>query len=370
MIGQWIGHYSGSNNGLIIVNIDESDTNYQGIAYLHDGESYLPSSAAEFQTADKNNVFEIDSIVYPINSQNGAVGTWESLKGLFNPDLIFPKTARVSGKLENNELSLSWTTDIGTYGSCKLKKSAVETPSELPTKQMTWDAFKKHIITLERSKFIFRGQRKPWRLRTSFHRHSRTNLYKFLQEDIQVLHKHLSARTEHVFDLDKPNENGAFFNLVQHHGYPTPLLDWSHSPYVAAFFAYRGLTKEAVQKAPNDFVRIHVFNHLDWKRDFTQEMNLLTSRLHFSVCEFLAIENERMIPQQGISSLTNVDDIESYIQFQEHQQSKSYLTAIDLPVAERQLVTEELQYMGITAGSLFPGLDGSCEEIKQKLFRI
>ena len=29
---------------------------------------------------------------------------------------------------------------------------------------------------------------------------------------------------------------------------------------------------------------------------------------------------------------------------------------------------EELSFMGITAGSMFPGLDGACEELREKMF--
>lgn len=75
-----------------------------------------------------------------------------------------------------------------------------------------------------------------------------------------------------------------------------------------------------------------------------------------------------MIPQQAASSVTNVDDIESYIQFCESQMGKTYLQAIDLPVRERDNVIQELRYMGITAGSMFPGLDGACEELKERNF--
>ena len=94
---------------------------------------------------------------------------------------------------------------------------------------------------------------------------------------------------------------------------------------------------------------------------------LLIAGLHFSISEFLAIENERMIPQQAASSVTNVDDIESYIRGHEID-GRTYLTAIDLSAQERRRAVQELQYMGITAGSLFPGLDGACEEIKERRF--
>ena len=72
-----------------------------------------------------------------------------------------------------------------------------------------------------------------------------------------------------------------------------------------------------------------------------------------------------MIPQQAASTITNVDDIEPYIRSLETN-GKTYLWAIDLLVSDRRQVVGDLSYMGITAGSLFPGLDGACEELTER----
>lgn len=207
-------------------------------------------------------------------------------------------------------------------------------------------------------------------MRTSFHRAGRADLQTFINNDIQGLLKHLSARTKHVFNLDVPDENGAFFNLVQHHGYPTPLLDWTYSPFVAAFFAYRNISNSsAANTKPSNCVRIFMFDQAEWINDWEQILMVSTNVLHLSIGEFLAIENERMIPQQAASTVTNIDDVESYIR-NKHPNKKEYLWAIDIPVNERPQVVSELSSMGITAGSLFPGLDGACEELKERNFEI
>ena len=114
-------------------------------------------------------------------------------------------------------------------------------------------------------------------------------------------------------------------------------------------------------------MRILVFDQARWKLDWNQLFVLAPASPHFSVAEFIAIENERMIPQQAVSTVTNIDDIEPYIKSKESEE-KTYLWAIDLPVSERKKVVNELGYMGITAGSLFPGLDGACEELKERNF--
>jgi hypothetical protein len=168
--------------------------------------------------------------------------------------------------------------------------------------------------------------------------------------------------------LANADENGAFFNLVQHHGYPTPLLDWTYSPYVATFFAYYHVkNSEAAKAQRDDKVRVFMFDQKRWRSTFPQIPELAGCQPHFSVLEFIALNNERLIPQQSISSLTNVDDVESYIR-QAESDDRQFLQIIDLPVSERPAVMRELSAMGITAGSLFPGVDGACAELRERMF--
>ncbi len=369
MNGQWIGEFHGTNTGLAVLNVDDLGDRFACRVYLLDANKNIPSISAYFETEDKSAHFvcEAQSIA-PIDPRTGLSGMWSVLKELY-PGSTIPESATVTGTWDENKLILEAVTSINTAISFNVTRSDPEEPSVLNAKRVDWDGFKSFVATLKGGSSIFRGQNKPYKLRTAFHRQGRCDLVRFVVQDIPALHRLLSARTSHIFNLEVPNENGAFFNLVQHHGYPTPLLDWTYSPYVAVFFAFRGISRTAARTASEeDNVRVHIFDIDSWQHDYPQLKNLVTAGLHLSIGEFMAIDNERMVAQQAVTTVTNIDDIEAYVNRKEAEAKQTYLGAVDIPVKCRDEAVKELSFMGITAGVLFPGIDGTCEDLKERFF--
>ena len=370
--GQWVGRYSGSSSGEIVVNIDERLYGHLGEAFMVGDDPATSSSlVAHFTIASKESSFKFRTTrIDWFDPARGDFVRLEQFAPKFPADTVFSKYADVEGSFDAATLTLSWKTDVGTTGECVLPRSKAGQPSALIPREMDWKGYQAYVAQFAERRFLFRGQNERFRLRTSFHRSGRANINRFLSEDIPILHKHLSARTKHFFDLKDSDQNGSFFNLVQHHGYPTPLLDWTYSPYAAAFFAYRHISNEAAANASADAkVRVLIFDQIRWRNSLSQLSALIRPGLHLSIMEFIAVENERMIPQQAATTITNADDIETYIKSRESRDDP-YLFALDLPVSERRKVITELSYMGITAGSLFPGLDGACEELKERNFEL
>lgn len=367
MKGQWIGNYSGSNNGTMTVELDEQPNGYFGWAYLFDSASGHPPSSALIMTPNKDATQEFDVSVGPIDS-NSSTSSWEGFKERY-PGFQFPTKAKVKVKVEEQSLNLEWTTDIGTFGRANLPRThSGETSALVPLKIATWAQFKERVSTFPSRKYVFRGQEKSseWRLRTYFHRTGRADLKRLIYVNIPELHRATIHVTSHNFKLSDPDELGAFYALVQHHGYPTPLLDWSYSPYVAAYFAFSGLSKNTLDQRKT--CRIFLFDMEQWQRDFNQLVHIAGVQPHFSFLSTLPLGNLRMIPQQALLSLSNVDDIESYIRNREQEKNRIYLQAIDLPMSSRAEIMKDLEMMGITAASMFPGIDGACQYQKERFF--
>lgn len=362
MKGQWLGTYSGSIDGMLMINIDETKNNYEGVAYLFPRDKKFPSSVAYISTANKKNKQEAMAYVNAVDPRTRFQCSWDEIKDLYEPDIVHSTEAKIKFNKVKNKLHFDAITNIGVTVNAILEKPSETDSSKIVGKEMSWSKFKTYVSKLSKSRYLFRGQQKPWRLRTSFHRRGRYRISEFTNKDVKQLHQRLSAITSHYFDLNVPNQNGSFFNLLQHHGYPTPLLDWSYSPYVSAFFAFRDWS---IKYSGDEHARIYIFNNEAWQKNNEQLQYLDPPFPHLSVMEFIAIDNPRLVPQQAVTTVTNLDDIEDYLLQKEIRENEQYIQAIDIPAKEREVAMRDLRFMGITAGSMFPSIDGVCEELRE-----
>ncbi|GAB3629275.1 FRG domain-containing protein [Pandoraea terrae] len=371
MRGQWIGGFQASGwHGSITIDAESVGEKIGGSVSMFPGEgsegTITVGRIVPFEP--QPGPVDITVLANPIHPGTGLTVPWEELERVF-PNMQFGRIIQAKVEWDQQKLTATWHSNIGASGKATLLTTDAGRPSELTPIVMDWETFKRHVAQVEPRRYVFRGQRKPWRLRSAFHRTGRCDLVRYTGEDMQALHRHLSAHTKHVFNRGISEENGAMLHLAQHHGFPTPLIDWSHSPFVAAYFAYHKIkNSEAANSDAEDRIRIHQFDRQQWMDDHRQISVTAPAAPHFSLLEFLPIENQRLIPQQAISGLTNVVDVEHYIAWAEGLAKKQYLTAIELPVASRETVMRELTLMGVTAGSLFPGLDGTCAELIERLF--
>lgn len=366
MKGQWLGRFEGTNTGEIMINIDEVEDYFAGVAYLLPTNTNIPGTVAYFKTKNQELKQDIEVNTFPIDPRDGFQTTWSAIQELF-PDATHSDTAQAKFDLEEDELCLDATSNIGVDFSANLSRRPINSNTKIDGDIMSWNEFKEHVATISKDGYLFRGQKEPWPLCTSFHRRGRFRISEFITKDVRQLHQRLSAITKHLFDLNIPEQNGAFFNLLQHHGYPTPLLDWSHSPFVAAFFAFRD---RPIGTKDEGTVRIYLFNNREWTQKYPQVQNLDPCFPHLSVMEFISIDNPRAVPQQAVTTVTNIHDIESYLVEKQNESGIAFLKAVDIVASERESAMADLQFMGITAGSMFPSIDGVCEELRERNFRM
>ena len=285
---------------------------------------------------------------------------------LHNIDQPIPKRMTYTFDRKGRIIAGSFKSDVGTSGTFEVTNTVNDAPRKAHH-VFDWESFKKFVAAryINDPQILFRGQPdNRYKLRTSYHRRDRNNLLAYLNNDIPELAHAINAVSSFYYRPEDGEQLGALLSLAQHHGYPTPLLDWTRSPYIAAFFAF---TEAPTESRNPEAVRIHIFDLNNWPSAPTPRF-IYDPMPGITFHRFSAHNNPRFVPQQSVASFSNMDDMEGFVELQEKQTGNTNLTVIDIPITEKQKVVDELRLMGITAGSLFPGLDGICRSLKERFF--
>ena len=353
MWGQWLGGVQGEAGTRLMINIDEDTPNSGRVHIVTKGDK-------EFVLGQGRIVLESDQIGARGNVTLELVQPPQTLEGS-------PPGAIVEIQNAGHVLALRFRSTWGSEGTAVFEK--VDDAQPIPPARIydKWSAFKSWIETLSPAGpwTIFRGQSDgTWTLRTTFHRHGRRDLVRYA-DDVERLRNVVTGITGRFFNTDNAVEHGSLLHVAQHHGFPTPLLDWTESPYIAAFFAFAELGPEANEGN----VRVLAFQAAAWLRDQQNVQSVVAPFPYFNVNTFTPIENPRALPQQSVVTATNLVQPEGYIRQMEAERRVAYLEAIDLPRSLRNQALDDLAYMGISAASMFPGLDGACQALREKYFR-
>lgn len=225
----------------------------------------------------------------------------------------------------------------------------------------TWEEFKcnycKDVFDgqFAPQKYIFRGQsNSDWGLVSSFDRiycDLKWNKKHLIQKELLDRFKSNCIRhTASVFDNMTDIE---LMSLAQHYGVPTRLLDWSYSPFIAAYFAFSSTDYNSSSK----HVAIWALQkeHEIWQED-----------IGVSIKEDIVKQNEHQKKQLGCFSILNNQEksIDSFVISCERNGKNidGALKKITLPAFEYQYALCELEAMNINASTIFGGLNGCAQE--------
>lgn len=242
----------------------------------------------------------------------------------------------------------------------------------------SWSEFNDYMT--RRDGWAFRGQSDAsWPLMSSL---SRRLLQNGVPPD-QWRHREERAirifrRKAHVYLPDKSvlDNDLRCLAMMQHHGAPTRLLDFTKSPFVAAFFALEQATRDAAVYALN--------TPWIWAEgpDFNPSLtrDALDPRVPTNFDKYFAVNklpvvwfgepremDSRLVAQSGLLVVPGVLEKSLDVLLDEYARGQLLVERILIGPEVRAEAMHELYRMNITHATLFPDLEGLARSILYEL---
>jgi hypothetical protein len=234
--------------------------------------------------------------------------------------------------------------------------------------------------------WMYRGQKSTdWPLKTSLERCCEREKIKrkrhiYIEDELlRDFRRAYYQYAQHVPDRESIIE---WISLMQHHGAPTRLLDFTYSIYVAAYFALESADLDcavwavrapwALEQSVKAYRRVGKRSATGLQTGTRESHEHVANKLFFSK-PFAKVavplspfrRNERLRTQRAtflVPGEVSTSFMANLLALDGHRK-RDNLIKIDIPVKLRTEAIEQLFAMNISRTSLFPGLDGYSESL-------
>jgi len=182
--------------------------------------------------------------------------------------------------------------------------------------------------------------------------------------------------------LPSDSDKAEWLALMQHHGAPTRLMDWTYSFHIALFFAVESVKVGStcvVWVVDNGFLRSEMLGGLSKSERAIYDKNdkdpkVLNQLLEGEARAIVPMNpsrlNERLAVQQGIflASRCTTESFDTTFERMRMKEPKAFWK-LEIVCSKKLLVAalNSLHSINIGHVSLFPGLDGFCQSFKNLL---
>lgn len=209
---------------------------------------------------------------------------------------------------------------------------------------------------------LFRGQPKQWKLAPALLRATPRRVQGAeLERAERAAMAHFRSQA-HLFSdglLPQEEVDGsidlAWWALMQHHGAPTRLLDWTASPYVAAYFAAEQLPDDdgAILVIDADALKSHFDASVKAARG--RRLNRTQDDPPGLLAFTLERKTHRLVVQQGYFTVATHPQ---HFHDELLRDAGAIVRRWIIPARVKSPFLRQLRTMNVSAQTLFPGLDG------------